>query len=314
MPIEQVSPDLKLIVSQNQEIEELGRGFQIAEGPLWHKNGGYLLFSDIRHNRRMKWAHPEGITVFREATNEANGLTWDQRGRLLACESGARRVTRLEADGQITVVADKYEGTKLNHTNDVVVKSDGSIYFTDPAVAVKSDGSLTLMDPDLDLDYCGVYRVSPDLRDVTLLVRDFLLPNGLCFSPDESVLYIDDSVGVSQREGNMFFRSIGHIRAFDVRPNGSLTNGHVFCEMRADWSGIPDGMKVDVEGNLYCAGPGGVWILDPSGKHLGTILTGADQTTNCAWGGDDWRTLFITTLEAVFRIQLKIPGMPVPAS
>ena len=198
---------------------------------------------------------------------------------------------------------DSYEGTKLNHPNDVVVKSDGSIYFTDPGAG----------DPELDMDFCGVYRVSPDLSTITLLVRDFVLPNGLCFSPDESILYIDDSMGISKNEDNMFL-SIGNIRAFDVRPDGTLTNDRMFCELRSERSGIPDGLKVDVEGNLYCTGPGGVWILDPSGKHLGTILTGADQTTNCGWGGDDWRTFFITTMDSIFRIRLKIPGMPVPAT
>ena len=302
MTIELVSSELDRIVSRDQEIEELGRGYNIAEGPLWHKSEGYLLFSDIRQNRTMKWTSQEGMTPFREATNGANGLTWDPQGRLVACEGGARRVTRLEADGSITVVADNYEGKGLNRPNDVVVKSDGSIYFTDPGAP----------DPELDMDFCGVYRVAPDLSAITLLVRDFVLPNGLSFSPDESILYINDSVGVLRREDNMFL-SIGHIRAFDVRPDGSLTVDRVFCEMRAERSGIPDGMKVDVEGNIYCTGPGGVWVLDSSGKHLGTILTQAQQTTNCAWGGDDWRTFFITTMDAIFRIQLKIPGMPVPA-
>ena len=303
MPIEQLSPELDRIVSQNQEIEELGRGYDVAEGPLWHKSGGYLLFSDIRHNLRLKWTSQEGITVHAEDTNQGNGLTWDQQGRLVICEGGARRMTRLESDGSTTVVADSYEGTKLNHPNDVVVKSGGSIYFTDPGAG----------DPELDMDFCGVYRVSPDLSTITLLVRDFVLPNGLCFSPDESILYIDDSMGISKNEDNMFL-SIGNIRAFDVRPDGTLTNDRMFCELRSERSGIPDGLKVDVEGNLYCTGPGGVWILDPSGKHLGTILTGADQTTNCGWGGDDWRTFFITTMDSIFRIQLKIPGMPVPAT
>ena len=303
MTIEQLSPELERIVSQDQEIEELGKGYSVAEGPLWHKGGRYLLFSNIRENRRLKWAAEEGVTLFQEATNGANGLTWDPQGRLVACEGGARRMTRLEADGSITVVADNYEGTSLNRPNDVVVKSDGSIYFTDPGAP----------DPELDMDFCGVYRVSPDLSAVTLVVRDFVLPNGLCFSPDESILYINDSTGVLRREDDMFL-SIGHLRAFDVRSDGTLTNDRVFSEMRAERSGIPDGMKVDVEGNVYCTGPGGVWVLTPTGEHLGTILTGSQQTTNCAWGGDDWRTLFITTIDALFRIQLKIPGMAVPSS
>ena len=301
MVIEQAAPELDRIVSQNQEIEELGKGYSVAEGPLWDNGESCLLFSDIRHNRTMKWTSQDGITVSREATNEANGLTWDRQGRLVICEGGARRMTRLESNGSITVVADRYKGTKLNHPNDVVVKSDGSIYFTDPGAP----------DPELDMDYCGVYRVSPDLSTTTLLVRDFVVPNGLCFSPDESILYINDSTGVSKNNDNLFL-SVGHIRVFDVNSDGSLANGRLFKELRADHSGIPDGMKVDVEGNVYCTGPGGVWILDPTGKHLGTILTGSEQTTNCSWGGDDWKTLFITTFDALFRIQLKISGVPVP--
>ena len=303
MPIEQVSPEMERIVSQGRDIEELGRGYNIAEGPVWDPNEGSLLFSDVRNSQTMKWTAQHGISVSRESTNEGNGLTWDQQSRLVICEGGARRMTRLESDGTVTVVADNYEGTGFNRPNDVVVKSDGSIYFTDPGAP----------DPELDMDFCGVYRVSPDLSTTTLLVRDFVLPNGLCFSPDESILYVNDSVGVSRREDNMFL-SVGHIRVFDVSSDGSLANGRVFGELRADRSGIPDGMKVDVEGSVYCTGPGGVWIFSPSGNHLGTILTGAEQTTNCAWGGDDWKTFFITTFDGLYSIQLNIAGVPVPAS
>jgi len=157
-----------------------------------------------------------------------------------------------------------------------------------------------------------VYRVSPDLGSINLLVRDFVLPNGLAFSPDESILYINDSQGVLVRED--IFRSVGHIKAFDVRSNGMLANGRVFCELRGERTGIPDGMKVDVEGHVYCTGPGGVWIMDASGKHLGTILTGVAHTTNIAWGGADWKTLYITNPASLARIQLKIAGIPVPRS
>ena len=302
MAIERVSPELERIISPDQELEELGKGYSIAEGPVWDRQGGCLLFSDIRNNRRMKWAPEEGMSVFREPTDNANGLTWDLQGRLIACESGSRRMSRLEADGRITVVADRYEGKRLNSPNDVVVKSDGSIYFTDPGAPA----------PEMDMDYSGVYRVSPDLNTITLLVRDFVVPNGLAFSPDETILYIDDSKGVLALTGDDIFHSIGHIRAFDVQQDGTLANGRVFRELRGERPGIPDGMKVDTEGNVYCTGPGGVWALDSAGKHLGTILTGVQQTTNCAWGGEDWRTLFITTMETVSRIQLKIAGIPVP--
>ncbi len=290
MSIEQVAPEMERIVSADQEIEELGRGYVVAEGPVWYREEGYLLFSDIRNSRRMKWAPQEGVSLFREPTNEANGLARDMQGRLIACEPGARRVTRLEADGSITVVANNYRGQRLNQPNDVVVMSDGSIYFTDPGAP----------DPEMDLDFSGVYRVSPDLGTITLLVGNFVLPNGLAFSPEESVLYIDD------------YRR-NHIRAFDVQGNGTLAlaTDRVFFKFTGDRPGLPDGMKVDVEGNVYCTGPGGVWVIDASGKHLGIILTGVEQTTNCGWGGEDWKTLFITTLEGLYRIQLKVAGVPV---
>lgn len=293
MPIEMLSPELERIVSMDQELEELGNGYLVAEGPLWWKEEGYLLFNEVRGNRRRKWSLGAGISLLQEPSNNANGLTRDRQGRLLLCEGGANRVTRMDLDGSITVVANSYRGKRLNRPNDVVVKSDGSIYFTDPGAP----------DPDLELDFSGVYRVSPDLGTITLLVGDLVFPNGLAFSPDESILYVDD------------YRK-GHIRAFDVQPNGTLhlASGRVFCKLmepRPINRYGPDGMKVDLEGNVYCTGPGGVWIIDQSGKHLGTILTGA-QTTNVGWGGEDWKTLFITTFESLFRIQLKVAGISVP--
>ena len=290
MPIEKVSSELERIVSLDQEIEELGRGFLTAEGPVWYREGGYLLFSDIRNSRRMKWSLQEGVSLFQEPTNEANGLTRDLQGRVIACERSTRRVSRLDDEGSITVVADHYGGKRLNRPNDVVVKSDGSIYFTDPGAP----------DPELDLDFSGAYKVSSDLSGITLVARDIAWPNGLAFSPDERVFYVSNS------------RTDKYIGAFDVQADGMLTNSRVFFNFKSDLPGNPDGMKVDVEGNVYCTGPGGVWIIDVSGQHLGTILTGSDQTTNCAWGGEDWKTLFITTREIMGRIQLKIAGIPVP--
>lgn len=297
MPIERISTDLEHIVSVDQEIEELGRGYGgdagPAEGPLWWKEGGYFLFSDIGNNRRMKWTQNEGVTLFQEPTNYANGLTRDLQGRLLACEHGTRRVTRQEPDGSITVVANNYRGAHLNRPNDVIVKSDGCIYFTDPGAPA----------PELDLDFAGVYRVTPDLGTITLLVKEFITPNGLAFSPDESVLYINDT-------------RRGHIRAFDMQPNGmlALATDRVFCDLRGERPGVPDGMKVDVEGNVYCGGSGGIWVIDPHGKHLGTIVHGENATTNMAWGGDDWKTLFFTTRNTMGRVQMKIPGIPVPTT
>ena len=301
MPVEQTSPELEHIVSLDQDVGVLSTGYVIAEGPLWWSDDGYLLFSEVRGSRRWRWSEREGVTLVQEPTNNANGLTRDPLGRLVMCEGGARRVVRVEHDGSTTVVASSYHGRRLNRPNDVVVKSDGSIYFTDPGGP----------SPDTDLDFAGVYRVSADLSAINLLVRDYVLPNGLAFSPDERVLYVNDSQGVFVNED--MFRSVGRIDAFDVRANGMLANRRVLCELRGERSGIPDGMKVDVEGNVYCTGPGGVWVIDPTGRHMGTILTEVDHTTNMAWGGEDWRTLFITTAETMGRIQTKIPGMPVPA-
>ena len=296
MPIEQHAPELERIIDLNATVEELAGGYGgdmgPAEGPLWWKEGGYLLFSDIHNNRRMKWADGEGATLFAEPTNRANGLTRDRQGRLLAGEHDARRLTRQEPDGSITVVSNNYRGTRLNRPNDVVVKSDGAIYFTDPI-------TLGLVS---DLDYAGVYRVTPDLGTMNCLVWDFVVPNGLAFSPDESVLYINDS-------------RRGHIRAFDLDPtNGTLARAtdRVFCDLRGERPGVPDGMKVDVEGNVYCGGSGGLWIIDPNGKHLGTIVHGYNATTNLAFGGDDWKTLYFTTRNELCRVPVKIPGIPVP--
>ena len=294
MPIEQMSPDLERIVSTNQQILELAAGFGNdngpAEGPLWWHEGEYLLFSDIGNNRRMKWVAEEGVTLFLEPTNFANGLTRDVQGRLIACDR-TPRVVRTEPDGSLTVVANSYRGKSLNRPNDVVVKSDGSIYFTDPGAPA----------PGMDLDFAGVYRVSPDLGTLTCLVKDFITPNGLAFSPDENILYINDS----RRR---------HIRAFEMQPNGTLAlaTDRVFCDLRGERSGVPDGMKIDVEGNVYCGGSGGLWIMDPSGKHLGTVVHGGAATTNMAWGGADWKTMFFTTRNTLGSIDFNIAGVRVP--
>ena len=293
MPIQRVSPELDRILDSSQELELLSTGHLTAEGPVWYREAGYLVYSDIRNNRRMKWVPREGVSVLFEPTNEANGLTRDLQGRLIACEHASRRVTRTEPDGSITVVASSYKGWRLNRPNDVVVKSDGSIYFTDPGGGVPPE--------ERQLDHSGVYRVTPDLGAITLLIADFRAPNGLAFSPDETVMYIDDS-------------RMGQIRGFNVTTLGTLEpqTHPVFLEFTSDLPGVPDGMKVDVEGNIYCAGPGGIWIIDSSGKHLGTILTGSRQTTNCAWGGDDLKTLFVTDIESLYRIQSKVQGVPLP--
>ena len=299
MPITQHDPALARLIDAGQEIVELGRGYGgeqgPAEGPLWWQEGGYLLFSDIHNNRRMQWTPGAGVSLFSEPTHRANGLTRDPQGRLLAAEHDGRRISRLEPDGSLTVVANSFQGRRLNRPNDVVVKSDGAIYFTDPNAGMP-------VQTQFDLNFPGVYRVSPDLGSLTLLARDFIGPNGLAFSPDESVLYVIDS-------------RLGHLRAFDVLPNGALALGssRIFSHNLGERPGIPDGMKVDVEGNIYVGGSGGIWVIDPSGQHLGTIDHGYPLTTNMAFGGGDWQTLFFTTWDGLFSVQLNTPGLPVPA-
>jgi gluconolactonase len=298
--IEQFTPELERIVSTSEGIEYLADGYGgaqgPAEGPLWWKEGGYLLFSDIHNNRRLKYQPGAGASLFREPTNRANGLTRDLQGRLLACEHDSRRVTRQELDGSITVIANSFQGRRLNRPNDVVVKSDGCIYFTDPWTSPAAP-------EQWDLTFAGVYRVTPDLGTLSLLIDDFVLPNGLTFSPDESVLYINDT-------------RRGHIRAFDLLPSGMLAKhtDRIFADLRGPEPGVPDGMKVDVEGNVYCGGAGGIWIMDKTGKVLGRIVHGAPATTNLAFGGHDWKTLYFTSRNHLGSVRVKIPGMPVPVA
>jgi gluconolactonase len=297
--IEQIDPALDKIISTSEPIKELASGFGgdlgPAEGPVWIKEGGYLLFSDIHNNRRMKYTPGQGVSVFLEPTNRANGLTRDLQGRVLACEHDTRRVTRRELDGSLTVIASSFQGQRFLRPNDVVVKSDGAIYFTDPGGPAVPE--------QWDLTHTGVYRVSPDLGTLTLLVSDFIVPNGLAFSPDETILYINDS-------------RRGHIRAFDMVPNGTLAKqtDRVFADLRGAEPGVPDGMKVDTAGNVYCGGSGGLYILDPKGQKLGRVVHGQPATTNLGFGGDDWKTLFFTSRVHLGSVNLKIAGIPVPVA
>ena len=297
--IEQMAPELNAIISGSEPIRELANGFGgdigPCEGPVWWREGGYLLFSDIQTSRRMKYTPGQGVTMFKDKTNEANGLTRDLQGRLIACEHATRRVTREEADGSITVVANNFQGKRLLRPNDVVVKSDGGIYFTDPGGPAAPE--------QWDVTVAGVYRVSPDLGSITLLVDDLIGPNGLAFSPDEGVLYINDS----RRR---------HVRAFDVLPNGTLARqtNRVFVDLNGPEPGVPDGMKIDTAGNVYTGGAGGLYIMDPKGKKLGRIVHGLPATTNVAFGGPDWKTLYFTTRGTLNMVNVKIAGMPVPAA
>ncbi len=263
-------------------------GFRFTEGPIWFSTGNYLLVSDIPANTIFKILDDGHVSIFRRPSGHSNGLTIDRAGRLVACEHGNRRVTRTEPNGFLTVMANSFMGKKLNSPNDVVVKSDGSIYFTDPPYGIKPGQQ--------EQPTQGVYRIATNSTDIAVVASDFETPNGLAFSPDEKTLYIDDS---STRR---------HIRAFDVLPNGSLTNGRVFHDMNSQEKGNPDGMKVDQKGNIFCTGPGGVWVLNPQGQHLGMIVI-PEKPSNCAWGDSDFRTLYITAKTSVYAIRVNIPGI-----
>jgi gluconolactonase len=293
MRIDVRAPEMLDLIEANAQIESLGTGCQFTEGPLWNVKEKFLLFSDIPANQMKKWTPESGITTFRDPSGKSNGLTYDKQGRLIACEHANRRVSRTESDGTVVTIASHYNGKRLNSPNDVVVKLDGSIYFTDPPYGLTAAYGV---EGKQELDFQGVYRLSSD-GTLTLLVADFDRPNGLCFSPDESILYINDTARM-------------HIRAFDVRRDGTLAKGRVFAEEQGT-NGAPDGMKVDERGNVYVTGPGGIWVFNPSGAHLGVIQT-PEKAANLAWGGDDWGTLFITASTSIYRVQLKVSGIPVP--
>lgn len=274
---------------QNAKIERVATGFKFTEGPIWFKQEKYLLFSDIPANKVFKLTLDGQVTTFRENSRNSNGLTRDKQGLVIACEHSTRRVTRTEKDGSITILADEFQGKKLNSPNDVVVKSDGAIYFTDPPYGIKPEQQ--------EQPIQGVYHLSPDDK-IIVVADDFDKPNGLAFSPDEKKLYIDDS---ARR----------HIRVFDVQTDGTLVNSRIFYDMNVKKPGLPDGMKVDVRGHIYCTGAGGVWVFAPEGNHLGTIVT-PEIPANCAWGDDDWQSLYITACTSIYKIRVNIPGIEVP--
>jgi len=296
--IERLAPELDAIIDASQSIRELATGFGgdigPAEGPVWIAEGRYLLFNDIQTSRRMKFTPGQGVVVAKTPTNEANGLTRDLQGRLISAEHATRRVTREDPDGSITVVANNFQGKRLLRPNDAIVKSDGSIYFTDPGGPLAPD--------QFDVTIAGVYRVSADLGTISLIVDDLIGPNGLAFSPDESILYVNDAR-----------RRIA--RAYDVLPNGTVAKqtSRLFADLGGPEPGVPDGMKVDTAGNVYTGGAGGLYIMDKTGRKLGRIVHGLPATTNVAFGGDDWKTLYFTTRSSLNMVNVKIAGVPVPA-
>jgi len=291
------------IVPKDALVEKIADGFAWVEGPAWNRKGRFLLFSDIPNNSIFMWKEGKGVSLFMKPSgytgNEpftgrepgSNGLTFDPDGRLVICEHGDRRITRVEADGTKKVLVDRFGGKRLNSPNDAVFKSNGDMYFTDPPFGLPK----AFDDPARELDFCGVYRLRTD-GTLTLLTRELMAPNGIAFSPDEKMLYVSDS-------GKRIWM------AFDVNSDGTIGNGRVLLEAsepEKNKPGVPDGLKVDHLGNLIGGAPGGLHVIAPDGQLLGLFDFGV-ATGNCTWG-EDGSTLFITSNTSVYRVRLNTHG------
>lgn len=292
MVIEVRNPRMLDLVDENAGLEVLADGFGFLEGPAWHPGKGFLIFSDIFGDRMHRWDADRGISTYRHPSGMANGNFYDKRGRLITCEHATSRVSRTELDGTVAVIADRYRGLALNSPNDVVVKSDGSIYFTDPTFG-RTEPFGVLRDPELSFQ--GVYRIDP-AGELSLLINDFAQPNGLCFSRDEKRLFIDDSERM-------------HIRVLSVLPDGSLGDSSIWAVPEGDGDGLLDGMRLDSAGNLYCCGPGGIHVFDLEATPLGVIHV-PEVTANFTWGGEDLRTLFVCASTSLYCITVRAPGIP----
>jgi gluconolactonase len=308
-----LDPALDQIISSDTKVEKLAGGFGFVEGPVWVRQGGYLLFSDIPANAINKWTPDGKVAVFLKPSGftgsdpsdvgsqnnngqavvtllGSNGVTLDRQGRVVFCAHGDRDVVRIEKDGKRTVLADRFEGKRLNSPNDLVFKSDGALYFTDPSAGLRKRDD----DPKKELPFNGVYL----LKDgkLQLLEKTFATPNGIALAPGEKYLYVNDTT-----------RKL--IMRYELRPDDTIGTGKVFIDMSADTAaGVPDGMKVDQKGNVYCTGPGGFWIMSPEGKHLGTVKT-PELPANLAWGDADAKALYLTARTGLYRIRLKVAGI-----
>jgi gluconolactonase len=317
LKVERLDPSLHAIIPADATLERVATGFTWTEGPVW--DSGSLFFADIPSNSIRRWTPGAGVSIFLQPSGYkgsdaygrepgTNGMTLDARGRLTVAGHAQRDVFRFESldpKGPITILADTYQGKRLNSPNDLVYRSDGSLYFTDPPYGLRTQKD---NDPEKQLQINGVYRIPraldhkpgapPARADLQLLVSDLPRPNGIAFSPDEKYLYVN-----STEPKKIWMR-------YRVQPDGTLTEPRLLLDATSDTRvGAPDGMKVDVEGNIYSAGPAGIWIISPEGKHLGTILV-PERTANVAWAGPDRRTLYICASTSVYRVHLKIAGAP----
>ena len=318
LKLEKFSPALDPLISPGAKLEKLATGFKWTEGPIWIASG-YLLFAEIPSNSIRKWSPGSGASIFLQPSGfegpgdyggpepGSNGMTLDPQGRLTVAGHARRSVWRLESmdpHGQITVLADSYQGKRLNSPNDLVYKKDGALYFTDPPYGFRTQSD---SDPEKQLKMNGVYRLpnaagirpgaQPDNSQLQLLISDLPRPNGIAFSPDEKTLYVNNS-----EPKKIWMR-------YDVHPDGSVEKGKLFFDATSDArTGAPDGMKVDINGNLYSTGPGGIWIFSPQGKHLGTIDM-PEKAGNLAWGDADWKSLYITASSSLYRIRMNAVGI-----
>ncbi len=301
--IVRLDPAFDKLVPKDAVLEKLAGGYAWSEGPVWDKKHGYLLFSDIPNNSIIKWEPGKGASLFLKPSGYygsapftghepgSNGLTFDPKGRFVRTQHGNRQIVRTEPDGKETVLVDRYEGKRLNSPNDLVFKSNGDLYFTDPAYGLPKQ----LDDPGKELPFQGVYKLSTDGK-LTLLDKDLKAPNGIAFSPDEKTLYASDTIGMNWS-------------AYDVQKDGTVANKRVLfdgTDLKKNGPGAPDGMKVDEHGNLFAAGPGGILVISPEGKLLGYFSMGV-STANCGWG-DDGSTLYITANTNLYRIKLSDKG------
>ena len=304
MAITVVDKRLLDLVDEDVEVDKISTEHRFTEGPVWHPRDRTLTFSDVFGGKMHRWTESGGTTLLRDPSGEGNGNTYDLAGNLITCEHQNRRISRTLPDGTIETLVDRYQGGRLNSPNDVICAPNGDVIFTDPTFGLRqADGTM------LEQEYpcAGVFRYTPSTGELRLLVDDFGAPNGLAITDDGRTLYVDDS------------REL-HVRAFDVADDGSVSNSRVVCQVAyGDESALPDGMKLDSLGNLYvaCNNRLGVWVYAPDGALLGMIGVGEERSifrdapagpSNLAWGGDDWRTMFVTAVSSVYRLRMKAPG------
>ncbi len=281
------------LVQADAQLEEIASGLGFTEGPIWHPEEHWLVFSDIQESHQYKWSEGRGLRVFRTPSNQANGNCFDKAGAVISCEHASSQLVRHDHGGKrVTPIATHFDGKELNSPNDVICDSDGRIWFTDPSFGRIREDLGILREQELPVQ--GVFRLDPD-GTLHLVADDFQQPNGLCLSADETRLFVNDSWG-------------GHIRVFDVVDDGSLTGGEVWADVIGDGTGVPDGMKCTRDGQILCNGPGGVHLFDTHAHCLGVILT-PQKSTNFCFGGAGFSMLYITACTSVYRIPTKMTGL-----